>query len=103
MFPGASRVVGRPIVGQGTLFGAHTGHHHAPVLLTLNRLRQLGGTYSATNRLNQCCFRRDFPYPTGIARFDPPNSRTTAKLIPITFPSSLKSGPPEPPEVVWAS
>jgi hypothetical protein len=45
-------------------------------------------------------FRRAFPYPTGMAKFDPPNSRTIAKLIPITFPSLLKSGPPEPPEVV---
>src|SRR5579864_2846867 len=38
-----------------------------------------------------------------MAKFDPPNSRTMAKLIPITLPSLLKSGPPEPPEVVWAS
>jgi hypothetical protein len=32
-----------------------------------------------------------------MAKFDPPNSRTMAKLIPITLPSLLKSGPPDPP------
>src|SRR5437762_13340845 len=34
-----------------------------------------------------------------MAKFDPPNSRTIAKLIPITLPSLLNSGPPEPPVV----
>jgi hypothetical protein len=32
-----------------------------------------------------------------MAKFDPPNSRTMAKLIPITLPSLLKSVPPDPP------
>jgi xanthine dehydrogenase YagR molybdenum-binding subunit len=38
-----------------------------------------------------------------MAKFDPPKSRTMAKLIPTTLPSPLKKGPPEPPEVVCAS
>jgi hypothetical protein len=38
----------------------------------------------------------------GIAKFDPPKSRTMAKLIPMTLPSLLKRGPPEPPDVVCA-
>jgi hypothetical protein len=46
---------------------------------------------------------RSFAYLTGTARFDPPKSLSTAKFMPITFPSRLKSGPPEPPEVVAAS
>src|SRR6266581_111524 len=48
-------------------------------------------------------FRRSFAYLTGTARFEPPKSLSTAKFMPITFPSRLKSGPPEPPEVVAAS
>jgi hypothetical protein len=27
-------MVGREVIARGTLFGAHTGHHHTPVLLT---------------------------------------------------------------------
>jgi len=27
-------MVGREVIAKGTLFGAHTGHHHTPVLLT---------------------------------------------------------------------
>jgi hypothetical protein len=46
---------------------------------------------------------RSFAYLTGTARFEPPKSLRTAKFMPITFPSRLKSGPPEPPEVVAAS
>jgi hypothetical protein len=48
-------------------------------------------------------FSRSFAYFTGTARFDPPNPFNIAKLTPITFPLRLKSGPPEPPEVVAAS
>lgn len=31
-------LVGKRIVATGTLFGAHTGHHHTPVLLTVGTL-----------------------------------------------------------------
>lgn len=31
-------LVGKRVVATGTLFGAHTGHHHTPVLLTVNTL-----------------------------------------------------------------
>src|SRR5215469_4770176 len=31
--------------------------------------------------------RRDFPWLIGMAKFDPPKSRTMAKLIPMTRPS----------------
>jgi hypothetical protein len=46
---------------------------------------------------------RSLAYLAGTARFEPPKSLSTAKLMPITFPFRLKSGPPEPPEVVAAS
>src|SRR6266404_4576939 len=55
------------------------------------------------SRSGRLYFRRSFAYLTGTARFDPPKSLSTAKFMPITFPSRLKSGPPEPPEVVAAS
>jgi len=42
-------------------------------------------------------------YLAGTARFEPPKSLSTAKVMPITFPLRLNSGPPEPPEVVAAS
>ena len=44
-----------------------------------------------------------FAYLAGTARFDPPKSLTRAKFTPITFPFRLKSGPPEPSNVVAAS
>ena len=44
-----------------------------------------------------------FAYLAGTARFDPPKSLIRAKFTPITFPFGLKSGPPEPPNVVAAS
>ena len=31
-------MVGRKVLATGTLFGAHTGHHHTPVLLTVRAL-----------------------------------------------------------------
>ena len=31
-------MVGREVVATGTLFGAHTGHHHTPVLLTVKTI-----------------------------------------------------------------
>jgi hypothetical protein len=31
--------LGRKVLVNGTLFHAHTGHHHTPVLLTLKRVR----------------------------------------------------------------
>jgi|HubBroStandDraft_1064217.scaffolds.fasta_scaffold17054_3 hypothetical protein len=43
---------------------------------------------------------RSIAYLAGTARFEPPNPLSTAKFMPITFPSRLKSGPPDPPEVV---
>src|SRR5215831_14820581 len=43
---------------------------------------------------------RSFAYLAGTARFEPPKPFSTAKFIPITFPLRLKSGPPEPPDVV---
>src|ERR1700739_2021466 len=44
-----------------------------------------------------------FAYRAGTARFDPPNPFSIAKFTPITFPSRLNRGPPDPPEVVAAS
>jgi hypothetical protein len=44
-----------------------------------------------------------FAYRTGTARFDPPNPFRIAKFTPMTFPSRLNNGPPDPPEVVAAS
>lgn len=32
-------LMGRDVVAQGTLFGAHTGHHHTPVLLTVSSIK----------------------------------------------------------------
>jgi hypothetical protein len=32
-------LVGKSVVAKGTLFGAHTGHHHTPVLLTVSSLK----------------------------------------------------------------
>src|SRR5712672_456745 len=46
---------------------------------------------------------RSFAYLAGTAKFDPPNPFNIAKLTPITFPSRLNSGPPDPPDVVAAS
>jgi len=37
---------------------------------------------------------------TGTAKFEPPKSLRMAKFTPITLPWRLKSGPPEPPDVV---
>jgi Domain of unknown function (DUF4431) len=31
-------LVGKRVIATGTLYGAHTGHHHTPVLLTVGRL-----------------------------------------------------------------
>src|SRR6266849_7251115 len=39
----------------------------------------------------------------GTPKFEPPKPLTTANVMPITSPSRLMSGPPEPPEVVCAS
>src|SRR5713101_5467399 len=39
----------------------------------------------------------------GTPKFEPPKPLTTANVTPITSPSRLMSGPPEPPEVVCAS
>jgi len=33
-------LVGRKVVATGTLFQAHTGHHHTPVLLTVSSIRR---------------------------------------------------------------
>ncbi len=32
------KLVGKIVVAKGTLFGAHTGHHHTPLLLTVTTL-----------------------------------------------------------------
>ena len=39
----------------------------------------------------------------GMPKFEPPKPLTTAYVTPMTLPSLLNSGPPEPPEVVCAS
>jgi hypothetical protein len=31
-------LIGKKVLASGTLFGAHTGHHHTPILLTVNTL-----------------------------------------------------------------
>jgi hypothetical protein len=31
-------LLGKRVVATGSLFGAHTGHHHTPVLLTVSNL-----------------------------------------------------------------
>ena len=36
-------LLGRKVVARGTLFGAHTGHHHTPVLLTVKSLQLAQG------------------------------------------------------------
>ena len=33
-------LLGKTVLATGTLFGAHTGHHHTPVLLTVNSVEQ---------------------------------------------------------------
>jgi Domain of unknown function (DUF4431) len=33
-------LLGRKVVASGTLFGAHTGHHHTAVLLTVNSIEK---------------------------------------------------------------
>lgn len=68
-----------------------------------NRHRILLPEYGSTPAAQAYGLSSDCPSETGIAKFEPPNSRTMAKLIPMTLPSLLKSGPPDPPEVVWAS
>lgn len=35
-------LVGKRVEAIGTLFGAHTGHHHTPVLLTVSTLTKVG-------------------------------------------------------------
>jgi len=35
-------LVGKKVVARGTLFSAHTGHHHTPVLLTVSALTNAG-------------------------------------------------------------
>jgi hypothetical protein len=32
------RLIGRDVIVSGTLFGAHTGHHHTPVLVTVKSI-----------------------------------------------------------------
>lgn len=39
LFAAARRMVGRRVIVTGTLFGEHTGHHHTPVLISVERLR----------------------------------------------------------------
>ena len=39
----------------------------------------------------------------GTAKFEPEKPDRIAKFTPITFPLPLNTGPPDPPEVVWAS
>lgn len=36
------KLVGKGVVAKGTLFGAHTGHHHTPLLLTVRTLTKAG-------------------------------------------------------------
>jgi hypothetical protein len=36
-------LVGKRALATGTLYGAHTGHHHTPVLLTVRSLEQADG------------------------------------------------------------
>jgi Domain of unknown function (DUF4431) len=38
MYKTYSGLIGKQVVAQGTLFGAHTGHHHTPVLLTVKSI-----------------------------------------------------------------
>ena len=42
MYKTYSGLIGRRVVAQGTLFGAHTGHHHTPVLLTVKSIEAAG-------------------------------------------------------------
>ena len=53
-------------------------------------------------------YRRDsaisgWAWRMGMPKLDPVNSLSTAKFTPTTFPRKLNTGPPLPPEVVWAS
>ena len=70
---------------------------------TVSRLEMVVAVRRDINRSQGAYLSRSFAYLAGTARFDPPKSLSTAKFMPITFPSRLKSGPPEPPEVVAAS
>ena len=36
------KLVGKTVVAKGTLFGAHTGHHHTGLLLTVTTLTKAG-------------------------------------------------------------
>jgi len=42
-FEGYRTLIGKRVVAKGTLFGAHTGHHHTPVLLRVSDLARAGG------------------------------------------------------------
>jgi hypothetical protein len=44
-----------------------------------------------------------FANRTGMAKLEPPKSRSMATFTAMTLPSALNSGPPDPPDVVWAS
>ena len=74
----------------------HRGHGNVDPAVSFQAMSDCRGWWSAY-------LSSSFAYLTGTARFDPPKSLSTAKFMPITFPSRLKSGPPEPPEVVAAS
>jgi hypothetical protein len=39
LFTSARRMVGRRVSVTGTLFGEHTGHHHTPVLISVERIQ----------------------------------------------------------------
>jgi hypothetical protein len=58
---------------------------------------------ASISRVRTAYCNNSLAYFTGTARFDPPNPFNIAKFTPITFPLRLKSGPPEPPDVVAAS
>ncbi len=78
-----------------------------PTLITSIRALPAGGFLGAPQRSRRLCssFLRSLQQlpREGTARFDPPNPFRIAKFTPITFPSRLNSGPPDPPEVVAAS
>jgi hypothetical protein len=42
-------------------------------------------------------------YEMGTAKFEPEKLVRIAKFTPITLPSLLNTGPPDPPDVVCAS
>ena len=73
----------------------HVGDSILVLGKALPTMRGMGSAFGYTSQ----GFNSDSPKRTGMAKFDPPNSRTIAKLIPITLPSLLNSGPPEPPVV----